>query len=236
MNSAPKKRFWTETRAVEQSVGFSVELDGRAIKTPGKLPLIVPTRALVDMIVAEWDGQGEKIDPSTMPATRASNSAIDTVSVHFDTVVDQLTEYVGSDLLCYRADNPVELIAKQALVWDPLLDWFSNIFGTSLAVTTGIIPIAQDPTCLEAVRTRLSSLTSFELTGMHDLITISGSAVIALAVEANHLKVSEGWAASRVDEDWQIQLWGEDDEANATAALKKADFEFAKQMLIAAKL
>lgn len=236
MNSAPKKRFWTETCAVEQGDGFSVELDGRAIKTPGKQPLIVPTRALVDMIVAEWDGQGEKIDPSTMPATRASNSAIDTVSVHFETVVDQLTEYAGSDLLCYRADNPVELIAKQAAAWDPVLEWFANSFGTPLAVTTGIIPIAQDAACLASVRARLSKLTPFELAGMHDLITISGSAVIALAVEANQLGVSEGWAASRVDEDWQIQLWGEDDEAKATAALKKADFEFAKRMLIAAKL
>jgi chaperone required for assembly of F1-ATPase len=234
VSSAPKKRFWTETQAVETNDGFGIALDGREIKTPGKAGLVVPTRALADMIVAEWDAQGEKVDPSTMPATRGANSAIDTVLISFDTVVDQLAEYAGSDLLCYRAESPAELVARQAETWDPLIEWAAETLDAPLNVTTGVLPIAQEEQSLLTVRGHLLNLSAFELTGMHDLITLSGSAIIGLSVLTNHLSGNDGWNASRVDEDWQIHLWGEDDEASEAARIKKLDFEFAKKFIDAA--
>ena len=236
ISSAPKKRFWTETSLIEAEDGFGIQLDGRDIKTPNKNPLIVPTRALGELMFAEWDKQEGSIDPLSLPATRGANSTIDTVCLHFDAVVDQLAEYAGSDLLCYRADGPTELVTRQAEVWDPVLDWASKEMNAPLAVTTGVLPIDQDQASLEAVRDKLCKLSPFELTGMHDLVTLSGSAIIAMAVSTNHLSVWDGWNASRLDENWQIELWGEDEDASKAAHVKWLDFEFAKKFMDSAKV
>ena len=129
MSGARRRRFYTSVTVSEHEGGFGVSLDGRAIKTPAKALLSVPTADLAGYIAAEWDAQGDRINPEAMPATRFANAAIDKVRVQFAEVADMLGAYGETDLLCYRAEAPVELTARQAAAWDPLLDWAARRFG-----------------------------------------------------------------------------------------------------------
>ncbi|MCB1405660.1 MAG: ATPase [Rhodobacteraceae bacterium] len=224
MSFGTRKRFWKTVDVVPVDDAFTVRLDGRQIKTPAKAPLIAPTRAFADLIAAEWEAQGEKIDPETMPATRAANAALDKVRVQFDEVAALLTAYGETDLLCYRASAPVELVARQAAAWDPLLDWAANRFDVRWTVTTGVMPTEQPAETVARLGQHVARFTPFQLTAFHDLVAMSGSLVIALAATEGVAPPDTLWDASRIDELWQIEQWGEDDEALTLANRRRESF------------
>ena len=220
MSAWKPKRFWKAATVAAVEGGFTVLLDGRGVKTPAKSALVVPSEELAKLIAAEWDAQAEQVSPETMPATRAANSALDKVQGHFTEVAEMLAEYGGTDLLCYRAEGPAALVARQAVGWDPLLDWARDRYQAPLVTTSGVMFIAQPPGSLAALRQALFDQTPFQLAALHDLIAITGSLVLGLAVAEGHLPPEQAFALSRIDEHWQIEQWGADDEASAQDAAK----------------
>jgi chaperone required for assembly of F1-ATPase len=219
------ERFWTETRAIKNPEGgWAVHLDSRPLRTPAKLPLVLPSPALARAVAAEWDSQDGKIDPMSMPFTRSANAAIDKVMPQFAEVAALIAEYGETDLCCYRAESPVELVARQAEAWDPLLDWAGSSLGAPLHAAVGIVPVAQPEDSMEALRARLTPLDAFAMTALHDLVSLSGSLLIGLAAVEGLLPIEELWIRSRVDESWQEGLWGADEEATATAESKRRAF------------
>jgi chaperone required for assembly of F1-ATPase len=222
------KRFWKEVSVAETDGGFAVHLDVRRVMTPGKLPLTLPTRPMAEAIAEEWAAQQDEIQPLTMPVTRAANSAIERVTPQRPEVAAMLAAYAETDLTCHRADTPQTLAERQAAAWDPLLDWAADRFGARLFATAGILPVDQPPASLAALSDHVDSFDAFHLTAFHDLVTISGSLVIGLAVAHDHLDPETAWSMSRIDEEWQIEQWGRDDEAEAAAAIKRQDFLRAK--------
>jgi len=219
-----KKRFWTETGVRPIDAGHGVTLDGRPIRTPAKAALVVPTRPLAEAIAAEWQTVEAEVDPALMPLTRRANAAIDKVSPQRTAVVQMLAEYGATDLLCYRAAHPAELATAQAAAWDGLLDWAAAQYDARLHVTTGVVPVAQDAPALARLFAALDGFTPFALTGVHDLVTLSGSLVIGLAATAPDADIEALWQAAQVDESWQTQLWGEDDEAREATGRKHQAF------------
>lgn len=231
MKEWARKRFWTQATVAEQGNGYTVQLDGRAVRTPARAPLIVPTQALAEAIAEEWEAQDGTINPTTMPLTRAANAAIDKVAQTHDDVVAMLADYAGSDLLCHRAGAPQELRAAQDAAWDPLLRWAEADLNASLRVTTGIIPLAQPDSATAALHGRVAACPTFELTALHDLVVMSGSLIIGLAVLEGHASADTLWPLSRIDEDWQARQWGHDEEAAAQAEDKRRAFLQAERSL-----
>lgn len=219
------KRFWKDAIAEGCDGGFTVRLDGKPVKTPAKADFVLPTMAMARAAAAEWAAQDKAIRPETMPVTRAANSAIDKLGHQFQEVVDLLADYGGSDLLCYRAEGPQALIDRQAAAWDPVLDWAQDALGVSLRATSGVMHIAQPPDALARLRAELAAVTAFELAALHDLIAITGSLILGLAVARGHLSAAEAFSKSRIDEHWQAEFWGEDEEAALTEAAKAAALE-----------
>lgn len=215
------RRFWTAATAVPVDGGYTVQLDARPVRTPLKAPLVLPTIALAKAVAAEWQAQEKAVNPETMPFTRTANSAIDKVRPQFAAVADMLADYGGSDLLCYRAEGPAGLVARQAQSWDPLLDWARDDLAAPLRQATGVMHVAQPEASLAALRHQVQAMSAFQLAAFHDLVAISGSLVLALAVARGRITAEEAWTRSRVDEDWQISLWGEDEEAAEAAARKR---------------
>lgn len=224
MSGWAARRFWTEASAVPVTGGFAVHLDARPLRTPQKVALVLPTLSLAQAVAAEWQAQDTRIDPETMPFTRTANSAIDKVAPQFDAVAEMLSAYGQSDLLCYRAEGPAGLVARQTEAWDPLLDWARDALGAPLVATVGVMPVAQSPDCGAAFRAELGRQSPFQLAAFHDLVTLSGSLVLALAVTHQRMSAEAAWTLSRVDEEWQIALWGADEEAEMAAARKRAAF------------
>lgn len=224
MSGWGKKVFWKEVSVTETPEGFAIALDGRAIKTPAKASLALPTRDMAELIAAEWSAQQDEIRPESMPATRAANAAIDKVRVQFDEVAALIAAYGETDLLCYRAEGPEELVARQRAHWDPLLEWSAGRYGVQWSITQGIMPTDQSSETLERLAAEVSRFTPFQLTAFHDLVAMSGSLVIGLAVTEGVQAPEALWQVSRIDEDWQIEQWGEDEEATAQAAHKRAAF------------
>lgn len=218
------RRFWTTANAVPVDGGFTVHLDARPVRTPLRAPLIVPTQALAEAIAAEWQAQDGKVDPATMPFTRTANSAVDKVAPQHAGVAEMLAAYGETDLVCYRAHGPEELIARQAAAWDPILDWSANALGARLEKTTGVMHVAQPEASLQALRQRVDAFGPFHLAAFHDLVAISGSLLIGFAVTSGRLSAEAAWTVSRIDEDWQTSLWGEDEEAAEVTSLKRAAF------------
>lgn len=236
MSEWAPKRFWTVTEVRAEGAGFGITLDGRPVKTPAKAPLVVPTRVMAEAIAAEWDAQADKVDPRTMPATRGANAAIDKVALQHAEVADLLADYGDSDLLCYRADSPAELSARQAETWDPLLDWLAAEYGVRLAVQTGIMHAPQQAEGQARLRAAVHDLTPFELAAFHDLVSLSGSLVIGFAAIRDAQPIEMLWDASRIDESWQAEQWGVDDEAAEAEAVKRESFLNAKRFFDAARI
>lgn len=224
MSDWAAKRFWTDVSIVEDGEGFGIRLDDRSVKTPAKAALVVPTRGLAGAIAREWDKVDGKVDSHVMPFTRSANAAIDKVAAQFDEVATMLAAYGGSDLLCYRASGPAELVARQDQGWSPLLDWADRAFGASLRTTVGLMPIEQDQAALDAIAAPLFAATAFELTALHDLIALSGSLVLALSVIEGRSRPLDAWFLSRVDETWQAEQWGEDEGAQQIEEIKRKAF------------
>lgn len=224
MSAWKAKRFWTRAEAAPCEGGFTVRLDGRAVKTPAKAALVVPTMAMAEAIAAEWDAQTGEVKPATMPVTRAANSAIDKITAQRGEVVEIIAAYGATDLLCYRAVAPVALTLRQAEGWDPVLDWADRALGARLVVTAGVVHVAQPSDALARLTARVAGMTEFQLAGLHDLVAISGSLVLALAVTEGRLTEDEAWALSRIDETWQIEQWGADEEAAELEAFRRVAF------------
>ncbi len=218
------RRFWTTAMVVSVEGGYGVHLDARPVRTPLKAPLVLPTAALAEAVAAEWQAQGDTVDPLTMPFTRTANSAIDTVVVQFDVIARMVSEYGGSDLLCYRAEGPAELVALQSDAWNPVLSWATAELGAPLRTTVGIVHVAQPSASLATLHGLVAGLTHFRLAAFHDLVALSGSLVLALAVVRGWIIADEAWRLSRIDENWQISQWGEDEDAAAVAGAKRAAF------------
>ena len=214
------KRFWTAAGVAERPEGWAVTLDGRPVRTPAKAPLALPTEALARAVAEEWDAQQGEVRPALMPLTRTANSAIDKVAPMAAAVVEEIARYGGTDLLCYRAEGPPALVARQAAAWDPWLDWIAGQ-GAGLRVTSGIVHVAQPGESLARLTALVSARTPFELAALHDLVAISGSLVLGLAVAEGRMDAGEAFDLARVDEDWQAALWGTDDEAAESAAAKR---------------
>jgi chaperone required for assembly of F1-ATPase len=229
MSDWKPKRFWKAATPDACDGGYTVTLDGRPVKTPAKAALIVPNMAMATAVAAEWDAQTGLVDPRTMPVTRSANAAIDKVRTQRNEVIGLLSEYGGSDLLCYRAATPDRLVALQNAQWDPLLDWAARDLGAVLAVGQGVMHVPQPPETLALFQRTLSAFDDFALAAAHDLISLSGSLVLALAVTRGHLPAAQAWDISRVDEDWQITQWGADEDAAAAAAVKRAAFLHAER-------
>jgi len=229
------KRFWTDVEVVEEDGGFSVTLDGKLIKTPAKQSFIVPTQALADAVANEWRSQGEVMKPKAMPQTRYVNSVIDGIVPQRAAIVETVAAYGGSDLLCYRAEHPDALIARQAERWDPLLAWARETFGAPLVLAAGVMPVSQPAASLDRLTKAVAEHHDFALAGLHDLVSISGSLVLGLAVSAGRLLPDDALALSRLDDEWQIEQWGRDEEAEETAAKKAGDFAEAARLLMLTK-
>jgi chaperone required for assembly of F1-ATPase len=225
------KRFYKSVTVVPRENGFAVLLDGKGIKTPAKKDLVLPTKALADAIAAEWTAQTERIDPDTMPLTRIANTAIDAVSSHMREVAADISAFAGNDLLCYRASGPEGLIARQNALWNPVLDWARDELGAALSLAEGVIHVAQPKEALVHIERALEGLDPFRLACLHVITTLTGSALIALAHARGKLNLEEAWAAAHVDEDWQIEHWGKDAEADARRMKRFAEFEAASRMM-----
>lgn len=221
MSGWTAKRFWKAAAVVPCEGGFSVDLDGRPVKTPAKMPLVVPSLALAEVIAGEWNAQEGIVRPETMPATRTANSAIDKVAPQMAAVVDEVAGFGGSDLLCYRAEGPDELVARQAAGWDEMLDWVRSALSAPLVVTTGVMHVEQPAESLGRLRDEVAAQSPFQLAALHDLVAVTGSLVLGLAVARGRLSAEAAFDLSRIDERWQIEQWGEDEEAAQAEALKR---------------
>lgn len=230
MSEWKAKRFWKAATVTQAHGGFTVELDGRGVKTPAKQPLYAPTRAMAEAIALEWDAQQDIINPNTMPVTKTANAAIDKVMVQHAEVADMLAAYGDSDLLCYRADAPEELVVRQSEQWDPMLEWADAELGVRLLPRTGVMHVPQDPQAVAELRAQTHALGAFELAAFHDLVSLSGSLVLGFAAARRARSADEIWTLSRLDELWQEEQWGEDEDATALAVIKHAAFLHAVRM------
>lgn len=218
------KRFWSDVAVVPEGDGFAVVLDERPVRTPLKARLAVPTRGFAEEVAREWAAQEGEIRPVTMPATRLANAAIDKVSAQRDEVVTMLAGYGATDLLCYRAEGPSTLVERQRMGWDPLLAWSAEALGADLATGSGVMPVQQREADLRRLREPIEAMDDFALAAFHDLVALSGSLVLAHAVAQGRLSAEEAWRLSRLDEDFQIEEWGEDEEAAEAAAHRRQAF------------
>ena len=226
------KRFYANAAAgPEAAGGYPILLDGRSAKTPGRCLLQLPTRALGEAIAAEWQAQTEAINPALMPLTRLANTAIDGVSGRETDVRLDIVKYSGSDLLCYRAESSEGLVRRQAELWDAVLAWAQTRLGVAFLTASGMMPVQQPLTVTAAFADAVRPLTAFQLTCLHVMTTLTGSAVLALAVLEGQLTAEVAWAAAHVDEDWQIARWGGDAEAETRRARRWTEMQAASRML-----
>ncbi|MFV2034502.1 MAG: ATP12 family chaperone protein, partial [Halocynthiibacter sp.] len=224
MSGWAQKRFWKTATAVRVPGGYSVQLDGRSLKTPAKADFVVPTHAMASAAADEWQAQEGIVDPVAMPTTRSANAAIDKVTLQHAEVAALIADYGGTDLICYRAEGPESLIARQAEVWNPLRDWSAEALGAPLITVSGVIFTPQPPASLRVFDDCVGALSAFELAGLHDLVSISGSLVIGLAVTKSFLSPQEAWRRARIDEQWQLEHWGDDEEASRMSDAKCSAF------------
>ncbi len=231
------KRFWSEVTVVAVEAGeagaggFAIRLDRRPVRTPAKAPCLLPTRALAEAVAAEWAVVEGVADPAAMPLTRAANSAIDRVIPEREAVAAMIAAYGEADLICYRAPDPEGLARRQADAWDPLVAWVARALGADLVLAEGVVHVAQSPESLARLGAAVRVHGPWELTALHDLVSISGSLVIGLAVSRGHLDAATAWPLTRIDEDWNFEEWGEDAEAAAVAGRRRGDFANAARLL-----
>ena len=232
LKKALPKRFYTEASVIPGTEGgFVVALDGKPVRTPQRRELGVASPALAQAIAAEWQAQTDRIDPATMPLTRLVNTALDGVAMAQEEVFEDILRYAGSDLICYRADAPEALVARESELWDPYLDWAAAM-GARLVLSQGIVHVEQPPEAIRAIAALLRRhATPLQLTALHTITSLTGSLVLALALAEGQGNPSDIWAAAHADEDYNIAHWGEDYEAAARRAKRLIDFEAAVLIL-----
>jgi len=239
MRIALPKRFYNEVAVVPTEYGdqdvFEIHLDGKPVRTPAKTLMRLPTHAAAELVAAEFVQQEEVINPVMMPVMRLTNTAIDGVLRESDAVSEDVLKFGGSDLLCYRAEGPQGLVDRQIEAWDPVVDWAARAFGARFTLTEGVVHVTQPVAALAALRTylMLRQRGEFWLTALHLMTSLTGSALLALAVEAEEVTAEEAWRAAHVDEDWQIEHWGQDSEAVARRNARWRDMNAAASMIAA---
>jgi chaperone required for assembly of F1-ATPase len=217
------KRFYRTVAIAAGEGGFRVLLGGRPVRTPAGIPLALPKAALAAAVANEWLAQDETLRPETMPLTRLAATALDRVAQHRTALINGLVDYAGADLICYRADDPPDLTALQAAVWQPLVDWAEAACGVRLLVRTGVVPFAQPPTAVDALRTMVATASDLRLTGLASVVQASGSLLIGLALLHGRIDADTAVEAALLDERWQAARWGVDEEAEARRAEIAAD-------------
>ena len=222
------KRFYRAARATPDG---GVELDGKPIRTPGRAPLILPGPALAEAVAEEWNAQAETIDPRAMKLTGLANAAIDRIAPDKDGFARGLAAYGESDLLCYRAEGPPRLVERQAAHWDPILAWARRRYDVDFEVANSVVHKPQPKATVDRLTHEVLARTAFELAGLSPLVTVSGSLVIALALAESAIGLDAAWSAGSLDEQWQAEQWGEDAEAAAVLAARRADLESAYRFL-----
>jgi len=225
-----RKRFYAEAGIADADGGFAVTLDSRPIKTPRGRPVIVPVKEIAQAIAREWQAQHEVIDPLSMPLTRLANSVVEGVIERVDAVADDLAKYLNSDMLFYRAGYPEALVAREAAHWDPVLFWAADTLGAHFILAEGIVHVRQPETAVAAARGALPT-DPWSVAALHVITTLTGSALLALALCHGVLDADQVWAAAHVDEDWNAEKWGHDEEVVCRRAARLVDFRAAVQLL-----
>ncbi len=234
-----RKRFYERAQAIEEAGergGFQVVLDGKPVKTPARRALVAPVQALADEIAREWDAQKNVIDPARMPLTRLAHAVIDAVAEQSKSVADEVAKYLVSDLLFYRAEAPPGLIERQAKAWDPVLAWAHNALGARFVPVAGVVFVAQPDAAIAAARKAIPADSNnvteiWRLGAVASITTLTGSALLALALSAGHLEPDAAWASAHVDEDWQMEHWGRDEVALARRAYRFGEMQAAAAVL-----
>jgi chaperone required for assembly of F1-ATPase len=232
------RKFYQEVAVAPVESGFSLTLDGKFLRTPARAALTLPTRALAEALAAEWRGQGEFVDPATMPLTRMANTALDGVAAQMETVAAEIAKFAGSDLVCYRAGEPEALVAAQNAAWQPALDFAHEVLRARFNLAEGVMFVEQPEDSLEAVARAIAAEAqkpdgAFRLTALYEMTSLTGSALIALALAHGAQKFEDGWAAAHVDEDHQQKLWGADEEALARREARLRDMRAAYELYAA---
>jgi chaperone required for assembly of F1-ATPase len=236
MKTPLPKRFYKTASVAPIAGGFAVHLDGKPVRTPGKALLALPTEAAAVLVAGEFAEQGESINPVTMPVMRLVNTAIDGVASDPQAVLEDILRFASSDLLCYRADAPQGLVERQNAHWDPVIDWARTTLGARFNLAEGIVHIEQPRETIAVLGSHLNQRAEpLRLAAIHLMTSLTGSALLALAVDFGDLNAEAAWAAGHVDEDWQIEHWGQDAEAVARRAARKRDMMAAVGLLEALK-
>ena len=225
------RRFWKEVTVQREGEGWTVLLDERPLRTPARALLLVPTEKLADAIAEEWRSAGEVVDPRAMPMTGLANAAIDRIAPEKDAFAGGLARYAEADLACYRSEWPPELVERQAQAWDGLLAWARRRFDVDFATTSGLIHVPQPPATIEQLAHAVAALDPFHLAGLSPLVTIGGSLLAALALFEKTMTPKEAWEAVSIDERWQLEQWGSDEEAQVALDNRRSDFMSAARFL-----
>lgn len=233
MRAALPKRFYTKAEVgPAEEGGYAVRLDGKPLRTPARAPVTLPAEAAARLVADEFAAQGERIDPGMMPVTRLVNTAIDGVASEAEAVLEDILRFSASDLLCYRADAPEGLVARQAEAWDPVLEWVARSLGARFVLAEGVVHVEQPRESIGALAIHLRRRAEpLRLAALHLMTSLTGSALLALAVEAGGIDAAGAWSAAHVDEAWNAEHWGEDAEAARRQALRRRDMMAAAMLL-----
>jgi len=231
MTARRMKKFYREVSVLPVDGGFAIQLDGKTVKTPARKNLVVPSEALAVKIAGEWDAQTDEIIPERMPFTKCAFTAIDRVADLREAVVDQIASYANSDVLCYRATYPEDLVKRQEAEWSPIIAWAKDELGAELQTAEGLAHVAQDFETLEALTSTFSDADAFELTGLHMLASNAGSLVLVLAVWDEHLSPDAAFNAANLEELYQAEKWGRDVEAEKRFQFRAQEFRDAAEFL-----
>jgi chaperone required for assembly of F1-ATPase len=227
-----RTRFYTKADFAETADGFAITLDDKTVRTPSGRSLMAPTPEIAEVIASEWGAQQEFIDPVTMPMTRFANSVVDAVVDRVEAVADDIAKYLGTDLLFYRAAHPEALVAREAAQWDPVLYWAANDLGAHFILAEGIVHVRQPDSAIAAARAALP-VDPWQIAALHVVTTLTGSALLALALNHGALDADQVWTAAHVDEDWNSEKWGVDAEVASRRAFRLVDFRAAAAIITA---
>jgi chaperone required for assembly of F1-ATPase len=225
MTASPARRFYSKVAVTGVTGPYSVTLDERSLRTPLKRALDLPTRPLAEVVAAEWAAQADKIDPHSMPYTKLANTTLDRVATRRQRIISEIVDFAGSDLVCYRAEKPRDLVERQVRAWQPVLDWARSAIRADFQVTEGIVHVEQPAASLETTRDYLTGKSPWALTALHNMTTLTGSALISAMACDGGILPAEAWLAAHVDEDWQIEQWGWDEEARHRRDYRKREFD-----------
>lgn len=233
MRNPLPKRFYDKAAALERDGLFHVALDGRTARTPARRPLAVASEAIAEALAAEWQGQAEQIDPARMPLTRLVNSALDGVADQHEAVRTEIVRYAASDALCYRAGEPEALVERQDRIWNPLIAGLEERIGGRFVMAQGVVFAQQPQSVLDAVARRVAAIPSpVALAGAHNVMTLTGSTILMLALAEGLVDSEAAWAAAHLDEDYQSEIWGRDEEAAERRAVRRKEYDAAVLLLM----